>query len=253
MASEKLNFLVVENATDACEGIIRRMEKFEKWTSLGYCKGVKEAIEKIQTSQPQLLFLDWSLNGGSGFEILQRVQNITGYNPYIIFNTGYQKDNPEIPQDIINHYKVDKYLVKPIWENLTQNLPFYLQEAEAKSFSSYGKPKMIWVEDVRGTKVPVYLENLICICQDPEHPRSRIFYINNPATKITVSLQWQKCYDILRENDIDFFITKSRSHLVTRAFIEKFEKPFVRMKNFPAKIEVVKETVKEFQEWLIRK
>ena len=70
---------------------------------------------------------------------------------------------------------------------------------------------------------------------------------------MVLNLQWQKCYDLLKENGIDYFITKSRSHLVNRAFIEKFEKPFVRMKNFPAKIEVVKENLKEFQEWLLRK
>lgn len=132
MATGKLTYLVVENAPDVCEGIIRRMKNFDRWESLGYCVGVKETIEKIKTTKPHLLYLDWGLNGGSAYEILQEVQNLSGYNPYIIFNTGFQKDNPEIPQEIINKYKVDKYLVKPLWENLRIHLPQYLQEAEEK-------------------------------------------------------------------------------------------------------------------------
>ena len=48
MKPEKFRFLVVENAVDVCEGIERRMLPFEKWESLGYCTGVKEAIQKGQ-------------------------------------------------------------------------------------------------------------------------------------------------------------------------------------------------------------
>src|SRR5687767_9633193 len=104
MKPEKYAFLVIENAVDVCEGIERRMKAFEKWESLGYCTGVKQAIEKIKKSQPNLIYIDWSLNGGSAFEVLQHVQNLPGYNPYIIFNTGFQSDNPEIPQELINQY-----------------------------------------------------------------------------------------------------------------------------------------------------
>ncbi|MBK7090106.1 MAG: hypothetical protein IPH56_14735 [Chitinophagaceae bacterium] len=48
MATDKLTYLVVENAPDVCEGIIRRMKNFDRWESLGYCVGVKETIEKIK-------------------------------------------------------------------------------------------------------------------------------------------------------------------------------------------------------------
>jgi two-component system, LytTR family, response regulator len=252
MTMNKLRYLVVENAPDVCEGIIRRMNPFDNWETLGYCTGVKEAMEKIQDTKPHLLFLDWGLNGGSAFELLQQIQNTHGYNPYIIFNTGFQKDNPEIPQEIINNYKVDKYLVKPIWENLRNNLPAYLTEAAYKAVSNEEKPKITWLEDEKGVKVAVSLEKIICICQHPAMPRSRIFYFTDKGQEIIAPLQWQKCYDLLDSGNIDYFITKTRSHLVVREYIEKFEKPFVRLKNFPAKIEVVKENLKPFETWLTR-
>jgi DNA-binding response OmpR family regulator len=212
---------------------------------------VKEATQKIQATRPHLLYLDWSLNGGSAFEILQQVQNMPGYNPYIIFNTGFQKDNPEIPQEIINKYKVDKYLVKPLWENLRNNLALYLKEAEEKVQSTIEKPQIVWLEDDAGARIAIALDTLICICQHPTEPRSRIFYLDSLQKEMTVPLQWQKCYDLLDSNNIDYFITKFRSHLIIKKYISKFEKPFVRLRNFPAKIEVVKESIKDFENWLI--
>jgi len=250
MKSEKLTFLIIENAVDVCEGIERRMKQFENWESLGYCTGVKKAVEKIKTSRPHLIYLDWSLNGGSAFEVLQEIQEINDYNPYVIFNTGFQSDNPEIPQEIINKYAVDKYLVKPFWETLRNNLPEYLKEAQIKVELSKPKPKIVWIEDENGAKVQLPIDRLLCIVQHPDNPRKRIFYISTGTKEITIPLTWEKCFELLDTNGITYFITKSRDHLVIKDFIEKFEKPFVRIKNLPFKIEVVKEKIKDFSDWL---
>lgn len=253
MATNKFTYLVIENAPDVCEGIIRRMNKFENWQTLGYCVCVKEAVEKIVAAKPNLLYLDWSLNGGSAFEILQQIQNLPAYNPYIIFNTGFQKDNPEIPQEIINKYKVDKYLVKPLWENLRINLPQYLQEAEEKIAQAENKRSLLWIDDIRKNKVQIDLHKIICICQHPSLPRCRNIFLVSKGEAIAVPLQWQKIYDLLHENNIDFFITKSRAHLVVKNYIEKFEKPFVRLKGLTAfKVDIVKENIKDFETWLMR-
>lgn len=253
MNADKLTYLVIENVQDVCDGIERRMAAYLGWQSLGYCTGVKEAIRKVNETRPQFIYLDWGLNGGSAYEVLQFIQNIPAYNPYILFNTGFQKDNPEIPQEIINNYCVDKYLVKPFWEDLRKNLTQYVKEAEEKVLRNSPSGKNIWLTDSEGSKVSVNLSKLICICQHPFLARSRVFYFSNSGKEINVSLQWQKCYDLLTENGVKFFITKSRSHIVVKSFIEKYDKPFVRLLNFPAKIEVVKENQKAFESWLIKK
>jgi two-component system, LytTR family, response regulator len=251
MQTNKLTYLVVENAPDVCEGIIRRMDVYTNWHSLGYCVGIKEAVERIENEKPYLIYLDWSLNGGSAYEVLQAVQNLPHYNPYIIFNTGFQKDNPEIPQEIINNYKVDKYLVKPLWENLRNNLATYLQEAEEKINKKKDKNKTVWMEDYNGHKILLDLNKIICIVQHPTEQRSRNIFLASNEKQITIPLQWQKIYDLLNANKLDFFITKNRSHVVMKDFIEKFEKPFVRLKGLTAfKIDVVKENCRAFEEWL---
>ncbi|MEQ1554515.1 MAG: response regulator [Ferruginibacter sp.] len=252
MQSNKLTYLVVENAPDVCEGIIRRMDEFTNWHSLGYCLGVKETVQKIENEKPQLVFLDWSLNGGSAYEVLQTIQNLPKYNPYIIFNTGYQKDNPEIPQEIINNYKVDKYLIKPLWENLRTNLAAYLLAAEEKINLHKTKDKSIWITDDNGHKILINLEEIICIVQHPTEQRSRNVFFTSKDKQITLPLQWQKIYDLLKNNEVNFFVTKHRSHLVVKKHIEKFEKPFVRMKGLTAfKIDVVKENCSAFEDWLL--
>jgi response regulator RpfG family c-di-GMP phosphodiesterase len=252
MANDNYTFLVIENAPDVCEGIIRRMKAFENWHSLGYCVGLREAVNKTMGLRPDLLFLDWSLNGGSAFELLQEIQNTPDYSPYIIFNTGFQKDNPEIPQEIINKYKVDKYLIKPLWENLRLHLEQYLQEAEQKKDSHFRGKKAIWVETTNKSKVLIDLEKIVCICQHPTEPRSRNIYLIRNAREITVSLQWAKLCEILAKNAIDYFFTKKRSHLVIKHHIIQFEKPYVRLRDFHKfKIDVVKESIKEFERWLL--
>lgn len=249
-----LQYLVVENAPDVCEGIIRRMNAFPDWKSLGYCVGIKDTIEAICTKRPQLIFLDWSLNGGSAFEVLQTIQNIADYKPYIIFNTGFQKDNPEIPQEIINNYQVDKYLVKPIWEHLRLHLADYLKEAAHKSQRPIQQSTVCWLENVEKVKYPADMSQLICVCQDPTEPRTRLLYFHQWAQPLRVSMQWHKIYDLLDQFEIPYFITKTRSHLVVKSFIDRFEKPFVRLKGLPAfKIDVVKENIKSFENWLVQK
>ncbi len=252
MKDNVYTFLVIENAPDVCEGIIRRMAKFSNWLSLGYCTGIKDSVATIKREKPHLLFLDWGLNGGSAYEVLQTVQNIHGYDPYIIFNTGFQKDNPEIPQEITNNYKVDKYLVKPFWENLRNHLPVYLQEAAEKATAKEKTGAGIWITDTSGNKVLISLNKLICICQHPSQPRTRIFYIDNHTKEIHVPLQWNKCYELLQQNRVEYFVAKSRSYLVVQTYVEKFEKPFIRLRNFPAKFEVVKENIKLFEKWLVQ-
>lgn len=250
MKSEKFTFLVVENAIDVCEGIERRMKPFENWESLGYCTGVKEASEKIKSSKPHLIYMDWGLNGGSAFEVLQHIQNLAGYNPYIIFNTGFQSDHPDIPQEIINRYKVDKYIVKPFWENLRQNLPTYLKEAEEKVRQLKPKLKTVWVQNNDAAKIQIPLNKLICITQHPNDPRKRDFYLITATKKITIPMTWQQCYDLLNANEIEYFITKSRGHLVVKEYIEKFERPFIRLTEGSFRVEVAKKKIREFEEWL---
>lgn len=246
-----LRFQVIENATSVCEGIINRMKPFCRWESIGYTTGINDSCKIIETYRPQLLFMDWDLAGGSAYEILKFIQNLSGYNPYIIFNTGFQKDNPDIPQEIINNYHVDKYLVKPIWEDLRLHLSDYLAEAETKAFLQAGiNNTKYWLRNADKEMVLVNLNQLSCISQNALNPRIRDFYFVDKEACISSSISWTCCMEILNKNNIDYFVTKNRSHLVTKSQITGFEKPFVRVSNLKFKLEVVRDNLKLFEDWL---
>jgi two-component system LytT family response regulator len=70
----------------------------------GECKNGEEAIELINTTQPDLAFLDIQMPGKTGFEVLQEIN----YFPKIIFSTAYD----QYAIEAFNVNAVD-YLLKP--------------------------------------------------------------------------------------------------------------------------------------------
>jgi two-component system, LytTR family, response regulator len=248
--SHELLYAIIEDDRKVCQSIKAKIDAFPGWRLSGLAHHIEDAITLVSQEKPNLIFLDWDLKGGSAFEVLQHIQNTQDYDPFVIFNTGYQSENPEIPQEVINNYAVDKYLVKPIFEQLRQNLPKYLEEAKAKASKNDAVSSAIWMENILGTKVKINIQDIICICQNPAEPRSRIIFCDKLPKETIVSLTWEKCCDLLNEHRVDYFIPKSRESIIMKHYIEQFEKPYVRLRNIPFKIEVTKEKVKEFEAWL---
>ena len=129
-------YCVIEDVEDVIIGILNRMKKYTNWKSIGESREIKSALNLVQTNHPDLIFMDWSLKGGSTYEILEYIKNEKYYTPYIIFFTAFQKDEPTIPEIVHNKYNVDKYLLKPIWKKLSENLKQYLKEAISKSMTN---------------------------------------------------------------------------------------------------------------------
>lgn len=243
-----LKYLIIEDSLKVCEGIAERMQCFSKWTACAFAHHVENAKEISSSEKPQLIFIDWALKGGSAYEVLAHIQNIPNYYPYIIFNTSYQSENPEIPQEIINNYKIDKYVVKPLWENLRNNLSTYLLDAE-KKLEQTATLKQIWLTDIHKRKFHLNLHDLICIYQEAENPYNKNFCINNHPT-LTIKASWHEIIDLLKENKIDFFVTNGRNHLIIKKYIISYKRPFIKLQNFSYKIEIVKEKLHEFEMWL---
>jgi len=243
-----LKYLIIEDSLKVCEGIAERIQPFTNWTACVFAHHVDDAKQIASAEKPQLIFIDWALKGGSAYEVLLHIQTIPDYYPYIIFNTGYQSENPEIPQEIINNYKIDKYVVKPLWENLRNNLSTYLIEAE-KKLEQTAKLKQIWLTDIHKRTVQINLQDLVCICQEVDNHYHKSFCLHNQST-VTVRISWHEIIDVLKENEIDFFVTNSRHHLIIKKYIECYKRPYIKLKNFGHKIEVVKEKLHEFDMWL---
>lgn len=133
MKKSVFKYIIIEDDKNIWKNITARMERYLQWHPVSPTDNLEEAIQLIQTHRPELIFTDWSIRGGNSYPILSHIhRNMVGYTPYIIFFTGYQGENPEIPQVVFNEFPlVKKYLVKPIFLQLTENLSQYVSEAEA--------------------------------------------------------------------------------------------------------------------------
>jgi two-component system LytT family response regulator len=85
---------------------LRRLLAGFPWVEIaGEAGNVDQAAEMIETLTPELLFLDIQMPGGTGFDLLTRLEEV----PQVIFTTAYD-------EHAVQAFKVDAldYLLKPI-------------------------------------------------------------------------------------------------------------------------------------------
>ncbi|MEO7044976.1 MAG: hypothetical protein ABI091_06680 [Ferruginibacter sp.] len=246
-----LIYTIVEDSIKVCNGIKERMDDFPNWKCCGFIHHANDVIKEIERFRPQLIYIDWALKGGSAFEVLSDISSLLEYNPYIIFNTGYQAENPEIPQDIINNYKIDKYLVKPLWENLRLHLPEYLKEAEQRSTHPVQELNRVWLTDITRKHHQVNMNSIVCILQDFENPYFKVIILDD-RTSLTLKVSWAKIAELLETYKINSFVTNSREHIIVKGHVQFYKRPYVSLHHFKHKIEVVKNKLAAFEEWMAK-
>ena len=230
MKSSTFNYLVIEDDTNVWANIERRMSRFPEWSESNFVAEIETALQIIDATRPQLIFSDWSIKGGNAFQILNFIKNIQEYCPYIIFFTGYQSEHPEIPQEIMNNYPmVKKYLVKPIYENLTNHLEAYLEEAKHQCDC---KPeiKEIFIENEYKQKIKINPQETISIVQCDANPRRKILTLKN-ENKIYLKQTWEEIILFLQAYQINFHICHNRKAIVNKAYITRYWKPYIWLEN----------------------
>jgi two-component system LytT family response regulator len=85
---------------------LRRLLADHPWVEItGEAANVVEAAAKVEALSPELLFLDIQMPGGTGFDLLTRLDRV----PHVIFTTAYD-------QHAVRAFEVNAldYLLKPI-------------------------------------------------------------------------------------------------------------------------------------------
>lgn len=97
--------LIVEDEPLARRELRRLLSVHPECAILGETASVEEAAELIRSKAPDLLFLDIQIAGGTGFDLLDRLERI----PQVIFTTAYD-------QFALQAFRVNAldYLLKPI-------------------------------------------------------------------------------------------------------------------------------------------
>lgn len=225
---KKYQYIVIEDDTNVWENIRLRMEEYPLWEPIDFSSEIDDAIDKIQKFQPELIFTDWSIKGGNAYRILSHIENTANYEPYVIFFTGYQSENPEIPERVFNDYQiVDKYIVKPIFENLTLHLHTYVKEAEERvSSQKYGQSYTIETADGIVWLNPV---EIIAILQSEEDYRDKELILYGEK-KYILRQTWEEIAKTLSSMEVKYFIAHRRA-IVNTAYIRSAVRPFIYLEN----------------------
>jgi len=97
--------MIIEDEPPARRELRRLLISFPWVEIVGEAGNVDQAVEMVETLTPELLFLDIQMPGGSGFDLLTRLEDV----PQVIFTTAYD-------EHAVRAFKVDAldYLLKPI-------------------------------------------------------------------------------------------------------------------------------------------
>ncbi|MCB0705162.1 MAG: response regulator transcription factor [Saprospiraceae bacterium] len=102
----KIRTVVVDDEPLARRRIISLLEKYSYIQLVGECKNGREAVKKINSYQPDLVFLDIQMPDLNGLDVIRTADS--GPMPFIIFVTAY--DNYAL--EAFHLHAVD-YLLKP--------------------------------------------------------------------------------------------------------------------------------------------
>jgi len=102
--------IIVDDEKLAIQGLAIRLERFEDVEVIDTCANGREAIRKIKTEKPDLVFLDIQMPGFDGFSVVKGVMEIEP--PLFVFVTAYS-------EHAIRAFEANavNYLMKPVDED----------------------------------------------------------------------------------------------------------------------------------------
>ena len=102
---KKISVIVIDDERLAREEVIRSLADFPEFDVIGQAKNYEEAKKQIETLQPELIFLDIQMPGGSGLDLLESLNEV----PQVVFTTAFN----EYAVQAFDMEALD-YLVKPL-------------------------------------------------------------------------------------------------------------------------------------------
>lgn len=207
----KIQTLLVDDEPLAIAEFQSMLAKYADIEIIGTAENAADALEKIESLQPQLLFLDIHMPGKSGFDLLEELD----YSPMVIFVTAYD----EYAIKAFEFNALD-YLLKPI--NTKR-----LEEAIEKIRKQFN------AEAVKNLKVPIDKRIFI---KDGETcffvPLSEVLLIENVGNYARFYFQKNKP---LLHKSLNYLETKlpeehffraSRQHIININFIRNIYPTF---------------------------
>lgn len=207
--------LIIDDERLARKELTNLLQEYPEIEIVGEAVNAEDAEEKIQSLQPDLLFLDIQMPGKTGFELLETLDSV----PDVVFTTAYD----EYALKAFDFNALD-YLLKPIEpdrlkETITKLISRPKKEAVAEIVGDQklGPQDRVFVKD--GDKCWfVKLENIRLFESDGNYIK---IYFDNFKPMIHKSL------NALDEKlDDRSFFRASRKHIINLTWVESIESWF---------------------------
>ncbi len=142
--------IIVDDEKLAIQGLQLRLEKFPDVEIIETCANGREAIRKIKTEKPDLVFLDIQMPGFDGFSVVKGVMEIDP--PLFVFVTAYE-------EHAIRAFEANavNYLMKPVDEDKLADTLDRVRTRLAEKRSAEEARKL---QDVLSEVAPEAMENL---------------------------------------------------------------------------------------------
>jgi two-component system LytT family response regulator len=142
--------IIVDDEKLAIQGLQLRLAKFSDVEVIETCANGREAIRKIKTEKPDLVFLDIQMPGFDGFSVVKGVMEIDP--PLFVFVTAYE-------EHAIRAFEANavNYLMKPVDEDKLADTLDRVRTRLAEKRSAEEAEKL---KDVLAEVAPDAMENL---------------------------------------------------------------------------------------------
>jgi len=142
--------ILVDDEKLAIQGLQLRLEKFPDVEIIDTCSNGREAIRKIKTEKPDLVFLDIQMPGFDGFSVVKGVMEIEP--PLFVFVTAYE-------EHAIRAFEANavNYLMKPVDEDKLADTLDRVRTRLAEKRSAEEAKKL---QDVLAEIAPDAIENM---------------------------------------------------------------------------------------------
>jgi two-component system LytT family response regulator len=209
--------IIIDDERLARAELRKLLQEFPEVEVVDEAANAEEGIEKIDSLQPDLIFLDIQMPGKTGFDMLAQLER----SPHVIFTTAYD-------EFALKAFEVNAldYLLKPIEPKRLADAILKLQQSETKEIkptgeftnnSILGENDQVFVKD--GERCWFVKLSEIRLFESVGNYAKVFFGPNKPLIL--------KSLNALEERlDEKFFFRANRKHIVNLRLIEKIEPYF---------------------------
>ena len=212
-----MNTVIIEDEKNGQEALVNMLNLIDNNIKIvGIAADVTKAIKLINSKKPNVIFLDIHLKNGTGFDVLEKLENFTGN---VVFTTAY--DNYAIKAF---KYSAFDYILKPInpvelnetiaelKKEVTKNI-HYKEMLEVYKQADKPKEESKIVLKTLNNQFVLFFKDIIRCESEGAYTK---FYLKNKTHLTSRNLKY---YDeILSDHN---FIRTHQSHLVNAKYILK--------------------------------